>query len=151
MIVCMSVAVKFSVQVSKKVWSDVMANREKKVSIGKKQTPASPVPPPEAAGSPPTENVAKATLKNASAIAKKLSKTAAKRAIKKNLAIQLKAKTKQQKSKINSRLTKTLLDNKKSGLLKNGLVKVKPVRRKPKVTPTPEQPQQEGNNFVSAR
>lgn len=129
-----------------------MANREKKVSLGKKQTPASPVPPPDAAGSPPTENVAKATLKNASAIAKKLSKTAAKRAIKKNLTIQLKAKTKQQKSKINSRLTKTLLDNKKSGLLKNGLVKVKQVRRKPKVTPpTPDQPQQEGNNFVSAR
>lgn len=127
-----------------------MANREKKVSLGKnKQTPASPVPPSDAAGSPPTEDVvAKTALKNASVIAKKLSKTAAKRAIKKNLTIQLKAKTKQQKSKINSKLTKALLDNKKTGLLKNGLVKVKQVKNKPKVTPpTPEQPQQEGKFF----
>lgn len=121
-----------------------MANREKKVSLGRKQSPASPVPPQEAAGSPPTEDVAKAALKNASAIAKKLSKTAAKRAIKKNLTIQLKAKTKQQKPKINPKLAKTLLDNKKTGLLKNGLVKVKQIKSKPKVTPTTEQPQQEG-------
>lgn len=121
-----------------------MANREKKVSIGKKQSPASPVPPAEAAGSPSGEDVTKTTLKSASAIAKKLSKTAAKRAIKKNLTIQLKAKTKQQKSKINPKLTKTLLDGKKTGLLKNGLVKVKQIKSKPKVTPTQQQPQQEG-------
>lgn len=130
-----------------------MANREKKVSISKRQSPASPVPPAEAAGSPPTEDACnKSTIKSASAIAKKLSKTAAKRAIKKNLTIQLKAKTKQQKSKINSKLTKNLLDGKKSGLLKNGLVKVKQIKNKPKTSPTTtttttttsQQPQQEG-------
>lgn len=121
-----------------------MANREKKVSIAKKQTPSSPVPPAEATGSPGAEDVTKTALKSASAIAKKLSKTAAKRAIKKNLTIQLKAKTKQQKSKINPKLTKTLLDGKKTGLLKNGLVKVKQIKNKPKVAFPSQQPQQEG-------
>lgn len=113
------------------------------MSLGKKQAPASPASPSEADGSPPTEEVSKVTLKNASAIAKKLSKTAAKRAIKKTLTIQMKAKTKQQKSKINTKLTKSLLENKKTGLLKNGLVKVKQIRNKAKVAAAAQQQQQE--------
>lgn len=142
-----------------------MANREKKILLGRRQTPASPVPPkegttPAGADTPPklsakaagldavvtddakaTASV-KASVKNVSAIAKKLSKTAAKKAIKKNLTIQLKAKSKKA-TKINPKLTKAVLNNqkanlesKKTTLLKNGVVKVKQIR-KPKVQVNP--------------
>lgn len=139
-----------------------MANREKKVSLGRRQAPASPIPPKEGttqADSPaklnaksdvasaddakPTASVKAPAVKNVSAIAKKLSKTAAKKAIKKNLTIQLKAKTKKP-AKINQKLTKNVMNNqktnlesKKAALLKNGVVKVKQIR-KPKVQAAPK-------------
>lgn len=119
-----------------------MANREKKVTLNRRATPASPVPPKEGgvtSDTPTKINVDEDTPrvntpKPVAAIARKLSKTAARKAVKKNLAIQLKAKTKKAPS-INTKLTKKLLNNqktlegKKSALLKNGVVKVKQIRK----------------------
>lgn len=135
-----------------------MANREKKVALNRRATPASPVPPKEGVVTsdiPAKVNVGEDTPKvntpkpvAATAIARKLSKTAARKAVKKNLAIQLKAKTKKA-PKINTKLTKTLLNNqktlegKKSALLKNGVVKVKQIRKTKVQAPAPSQPTQE--------
>lgn len=129
-----------------------MASRDKKVSVGRKQSTASPVPPKEGAtppetltksitpkaDAPVTDEAPKLTSirnprgnasKNASGIARKIRKKPAGKVIKTNVA--LKAKN---KSKINQKLGKKLLTSSrnnfevKQSILRNG-IKTKVTRR----------------------
>ncbi|KAB0799077.1 hypothetical protein PPYR_06957 [Photinus pyralis] len=137
-----------------------MAGREKKIAVGRKQSTSSPVPSkestPEASkltvvktesnqsedvSTKPTKAAAtksgikSVSVKNASALSKKITKTVGRKAIGKALTLNIKAREKKN-VKIKQQIAKTLLNNaknnlegKKAALLQNG-VKPKRVRRK---------------------
>lgn len=140
--------------------TNVMAGREKKITLGRKQSSSSPVPPkestPEASkltivktesnqsddvptkpikGAAPKSSIKSVSVRNAGALSKKITKTVGRKGISKALTLNIKAREKKN-VKIKQQIAKTLLNNAKNNLegkkaaLLQNGVKPKRIRRK---------------------